>query len=93
LRLNQGQVVRFARRNQQTPVRAQRKRLRSHARQLDLQPGWRENLVCRRVVAVRANVPNNVLGGNLGDARRRLGCLAACEQGSGYNRHADPAAD
>ena len=91
LRVNHDQVVRFARSDQPTPVRAQRERLRPHARQLDLQPGWREDLVGRGVISVRADVANNVLRRSLGDRRRRLRRLAACEQGSDCNGHAEAA--
>jgi hypothetical protein len=93
LRVHDDQVVRLARGDQQPPVGTQRERLRTHARQLDLPPGRRENLVGRRVITVRAHVADDVPGGDLREVLLRLRRVTASEQAREENRHADPAAE
>ena len=77
----------LARRHQQSPVGAQRQRLWPHARQLDLQPGRREDLIGRGVVTVRAHAAHDVLGGSLRDAALRR-CLTAREHARDNDQHA-----
>ena len=64
-RIDNDEVVRFACRYEQSPIRAQSQSLRSHARQFDLQTRGRENLIDRSITAIGA-APANSLTSKIG---------------------------
>jgi len=65
LGVDQHQVLRLARRDQQATVRAQRHRLRPHAGQFHLDPGRRENLMDRRDEPLRPGPAHRLLAGRI----------------------------